>query len=63
MRVTVDRDQCIASGSCVLVCPQVFAQDEEGIAVVRDAQPPENLRDAVELAADNCPSACIVVAD
>jgi ferredoxin len=61
--VKVDRDRCIASGSCVLECPQVFAQDDEGLVVVLDEQPDEALRDAVEAAADSCPAACIDVED
>jgi ferredoxin len=61
--VKVDRDRCIASGSCVLECPQVFAQDDEGLVVVLDEQPDEALRDAVEAAADGCPAACIDVED
>jgi ferredoxin len=61
VHVKIDRDKCIASGSCVLICPEVFEQDSEGVAVVLDEQPAEHLRSAVEEAAESCPSMCIDV--
>jgi ferredoxin len=61
--VKVDRDRCVASGSCVLECPQVFGQDDEGLVVVLDERPDEALRDAVLAGADSCPAACIDVED
>jgi ferredoxin len=63
MNVKADRDRCIASGSCVVECPQVFALDDEGLVVVLDANPDESLREAVQSAADICPAACIDVED
>jgi ferredoxin len=59
--VKLDREKCIASGSCVLVCPEVFAQDAEGVAVLLYEEPDERLRDVVEEAADSCPAMCIDV--
>jgi ferredoxin len=34
MGVTLERDWCIASGQCVMLAPDVFDQDEDGIAVL-----------------------------
>jgi ferredoxin len=59
MKVTVDRDQCMASGACVLECSDVFAQDDEGLVVVLNEHPDESLREAVQSATEVCPASCI----
>ena len=60
MKVMVDRDMCIGSGSCALTAPAVFGQDEtEAYVVVHDETPPESEREAVELAVQRCPAAVI----
>lgn len=62
MKVTVDQDKCIASGQCVLLAPEVFDQrDEDGVVVLRDAEPPTELNDVVGEAAQVCPSMAISV--
>jgi ferredoxin len=60
-RVIADRDKCIASGACVLACPDVFEQDEDGIVVVLNELPPAELADAVDAALRACPAAVIEV--
>lgn len=59
MKIRSDREQCIASGTCVLMCPEVFAQDDDGLVVVLDEAPPESLRRDVVEAIDSCSAACI----
>lgn len=61
MRITVDTDKCIASGGCVFACPEVFDQDDDGIVVLLQPNPPEDLRDKVNEAIDACPAAVIEV--
>jgi ferredoxin len=58
-RVIADRDKCIASGACVLACPDVFEQDDDGIVVVLQALPPVGLWDMVDAAVRACPAAVI----
>jgi ferredoxin len=60
-RVIADRDKCIASGACVLACPDVFEQDEDGIVVVLNELPPPRLRDAADAALRACPAAVIEI--
>jgi ferredoxin len=61
MLVSVELEKCTACGVCVLECPDVFDQDEEGIVVLLDSSPPEERAAAVEDAAEACPSAVIKV--
>jgi ferredoxin len=61
-RVLLDQARCCASGQCVLAVPEVFDQrDEDGVAVVLDPQPPEELLAKLRGAAVRCPSGCIDV--
>ncbi|MCQ4079960.1 ferredoxin [Streptomyces sp. RB6PN25] len=59
MRITLDQDRCCGAGTCVLTAPDVFDQDDDGIAVLLDAQPPAHLAAAVRDAAARCPAAAI----
>jgi ferredoxin len=61
MRVTVDQDACISSGQCVLAVPAVFDQDDDGVVVLLDGDPPAELYDAVLEAEAACPALAITV--
>ena len=63
MRVTIDADKCIASGSCVLAAPEVFSQDDDGIVVVLQEAPPAHLQDPARQAMRACPAAVIWLED
>jgi ferredoxin len=60
MRVHLDEPKCVAAGQCVMAAPEVFDQrDDDGVAVVLDAEPAEELHDSVREAAAVCPAAAI----
>lgn len=61
MRVIVDFDRCISSGSCTRAAPEVFELRDDGFLYVLQDEPGEELRAAVEEAADLCPTAAISV--
>jgi ferredoxin len=62
MRVTLDQDKCVASGQCVLTAPDVFDQrEEDGIAVLLDANPAGELHADVRQAASLCPALAIML--
>ncbi|MFB9907464.1 ferredoxin [Allokutzneria oryzae] len=62
MRVEIDEDKCCGAGSCVLSAPDVFDQrDSDGVVVLLMERPGEELREAVEEAAERCPAAAITV--
>ncbi|SHF60880.1 ferredoxin [Streptoalloteichus hindustanus] len=60
MKVAVDQDRCCGAGACVLLAPDVFDQrDDDGVVVLLDGQPPEELHALVGEAAAACPGAAI----
>jgi ferredoxin len=59
MRIVIDADKCIASGSCVMEAPEVFSQDEDGIVVVLQERPPVELHEQTLAAIRACPAAVI----
>lgn len=57
MRVIASTGKCIASGTCVMTCPQVFGQREsDGVVQVIDGHPPLELISLVQQAAEICPA-------
>lgn len=60
-KIYVDRDECIGAGTCVECAPNVFALDDEDIAVVLD--PPWDDDDAILAAAQDCPQECVYLFD
>jgi ferredoxin len=64
MRVKVDVDKCIAAGQCVRAAAAVFEQDDDtGLVVLLQENPPEELRVQVQNAARLCPAKVIIVED
>jgi ferredoxin len=61
-RVIGDQDACIAARQCSSVAPEVFTNDEDGLVVVRDATPAEELRESAEYAVRICPAQAIRLA-
>jgi ferredoxin len=59
--ITVDKDVCVGSGSCLSVAPDVFHLDDEDRSCARAGAvaPDERLLDAAEL----CPTGAIRVVD
>lgn len=62
MRVSVDPDLCQGHARCWAICPEVFALDEEGHALVALPDVPAEHEDKAREAAANCPERAITVA-
>jgi ferredoxin len=59
VQVVVDRDACMGSGNCTYWAPNVFALDDDGIAVViGDLAGNE---EPVRVAMVNCPTSAITL--
>ena len=59
--VEIVREQCITAETCVAEAPNTFAIDEEGIAILLDADGDDD--DAVYAAAEGCPVEAVVLKD
>ncbi|MER7775902.1 ferredoxin [Streptomyces sp. NPDC096191] len=61
-KIGVERDRCVGAGQCVLAAPTVFDQDEEeGLVLVLDDEPPASDADAVREAVWACPSGALTL--
>jgi len=60
MKACVDKEVCIGCGLCADTCPEVFELKEDK-AYVKVQDVPENLKDKVKEARDNCPVDAISV--
>ncbi|MEU8981724.1 ferredoxin [Streptomyces sp. NPDC048309] len=61
MKISIDADKCCGAGQCVLVAPETFDQDDDGIVILLDPAPSDELREAVEDAIAICPANVIHV--
>jgi ferredoxin len=61
MTLSVDRIRCCGYGLCVAECPEVFELDEEGLARVKLAVVPAELREAAERGALSCPEEAVTI--
>ena len=62
MKITVDQEMCAASGQCVMTEPEVFDQrEEDGVVVLLQENPPDELANAVRQAEHLCPARAITV--
>jgi len=64
MKVTVDEEKCCGAGTCVMLAPDVFDQrDDDGIVVLLEEHPGEELHTIVREAASVCPGIAISVSE
>jgi ferredoxin len=60
VKVRVERDKCVSAGQCVLLAPEVFDQDEaDGVVVLLQQEPSEQMHAPVREAAHVCPASAI----
>jgi ferredoxin len=57
--IRVDKDVCIGSQTCILIDPETFSLDSDGLSYVFNGNF-TNL-DKIQEAADNCPVSAIVI--
>ncbi|HLU97720.1 (4Fe-4S)-binding protein [Nonomuraea sp. NPDC049649] len=60
MKIEADTTVCIGAGMCALTVPEVFDQNEEdGIVVLLQSEPPAEMEEAVRRAVKLCPSGAL----
>ncbi|WNG86876.1 ferredoxin [Mycobacterium sp. ITM-2016-00317] len=60
-RVVLDEDLCQGHAMCELEAPDVFTVPKRGVVEITDPEPPDELRDAVELAVEMCPTRALSI--
>ena len=64
MKVEIYEDKCVGAGQCAALAPEVFDQrDDDGVVIVLDDNPPQDLHDNTRRAAAACPALAIVLKD
>lgn len=61
MKVLVNLELCMGSGSCKQLAPTVFDQNDDGTVILLQEQPNAELHDDVQKAVYCCPSQAITV--
>ncbi len=62
MRVSVDRELCIGSGSCVFAEPSVFRQDDQdGLVALIVDRPDPSVLESARIAVAGCPVGAIAL--
>ena len=61
MKGHVDKDTCIGCGLCPEICPEIFEMDDDGLAVAKDIEIPEDVEDSAKEAEESCPVDAITV--
>ena len=61
MKVSVDPELCVATGSCVETCPELFELGDDGLAVAKVSDVPAELEAACRAAAADCPVEAIKI--
>jgi ferredoxin len=59
MKLTADRDACIASGNCMMVSEELFDADDDGVVVLRTEEVPADEEDHAREAVKICPASVL----
>jgi ferredoxin len=63
MKVQVNANVCAGFGVCLGLCPEVFELHDDGYAIVRVSEVPQEFEDAVREAVNQCPSRAISLSE
>ncbi len=61
-KVVIDAGECVACGTCVEICPEVFKLEDgaDSAEVIKETGGPADL---IQEAIDSCPTQCISLED
>jgi ferredoxin len=64
MKIVADKHKCVGAGTCVVIAPDVFDQDDaDGIVLLLTEEPGEDRRAAVTEAVDFCPAQALMIVE
>ena len=63
MKIVVVYDVCASNGVCMGIVPEVFEVRDDGFMYVLQENPPAELHDKVQMAANNCPTGAITLVE
>jgi len=61
MKAIVNKDACIGCGACQAIVPDAFEIGDDGFAVCKLENIPEEIKEDVQDASDSCPTGAIQV--
>lgn len=61
MKAYVDKDTCIGCGLCPEICPEIFSMEDDGLAVAKDIEIPDDILESARDAEESCPVDAITV--
>lgn len=61
MKAYVDKEACIGCELCVEICPEIFEMEDDGLAVAKDSEIPEDLLGDAQEAEESCPTDAITI--
>lgn len=62
IKIRIFEHKCVGAGQCVMASPEVFDQrEDDGIVILLQQQPPDELAPSVRKAAKLCPALAIQV--
>ena len=61
MKIVVDFDKCDSNGVCCGIAPDLFELDDQNYLVIKDEEPGEEHRAALEEAVRSCPTGAIAI--
>ncbi len=63
VKITIDVDKCIGSGSCEMIAPGIFEVGDDGLVQLLENSPSAEHHGVVRTAAASCPTQVISVDD
>ena len=61
MKAYVDKETCIGCELCPEICPEIFEMEDDGLAVAKDSEIPEDLLEDAQEAEESCPTDAITI--
>jgi ferredoxin len=62
VKIVADKHKCIGAGTCVVIAPELFDQDDEGIVDVLVEEPREDQLGVLNEAIEYCPAQALLLA-